>query len=399
MTISLRSDRTSRHATVASTADIRPVGRLLVDAVRNLRGPLPADQTELFIDAVVEAGALHRVGPAIYRRVVNADNAPAGWASELAKVRAAQLFRHMRASADLAPIADTFDRKGIRWVLAKGPAAADLIWPSPDMREYVDIDLFVHPADFAEALAALESLGCALVDRNWPEIRKRKRAELALTAPAGTPIDLHWDMAVPPSLRSAFSTDMIGMLSRRRHTVLGSGVAVFTFDPVDTVLHLAFHAAQAGAARLMWLGDLFYAVRTDGFDIGELMSRAGRARTEVPVTVVLDRADRVLGLPSEIAAGLGECRRRPAARVIRWRDGRVPLPALPGDRNRAADIVSGVRRGTSASALAMFRFLLETRRIDRRVRRHGPDAELLDLEVSDSMARADYLSLVAERAC
>jgi hypothetical protein len=377
------------------SARIRPAAALLIDAVLGLQSPLPQEQTALDVESVVSAADMHRVTPAVYRRAAAAGNAPASWMDALAGMRRAQLARHLRASADLAPIARAFDDGGIRWAVAKGPAAADLIWPHPDMREYVDIDLFVHPTDFEDALATLERLGSRLVDRNWVEVRRCMRAELALVGATGTPVDLHWDMAVPPKLRRAFHTDMAGMLRRSRQATLGSGVVVPVFDPTDTVLHLAFHAAQAGGARLMWLGDLYYAASMEGFDINELAARARRARVEVPVAVVLDRVDRVLGLPG----GLGPFERflaGAAGRLVRRRDSLVSFPGLPGDRSRAVDIASGVRRGAAASAVSMGSFLIESRRITRRVERHGPDVRLLGIDVPDAEARAGYLSRVAQ---
>ncbi|WP_022882161.1 nucleotidyltransferase family protein [Gryllotalpicola ginsengisoli] len=379
------------------SAGLRPLQRLLIDSVRPGRADRPLGELVggVHLGAVVSAGAEHRVTPALARRMRHAPDAPEGWSALLERVRTAQLVRHMRASEDLRILSQTLADGGVPWAVAKGPVAADLIWPSPDMREYYDVDVFVDRHEFPRALELLLAAGCSLVDRNWPELRRTMRAELALKGPAGTHIDLHWDMAVPPKLRSAFRTDMRGMLARSRPATLGSGVGVRVFDPVDTVLHLVFHAAQAGANRLMWIADIHHATALPDFDWGEFAERSAAARTRVPAALVLDRVSRCLGFrtppPEAVLA--------PAARfwgaLVRRKDDSVPFPGLPGDRHLGGVLFSSARDTVTASAVEAAISGWRTRRTERRVDRHGPEERVLYQDVPDVRARRAYLAAVS----
>ncbi|MCH1922241.1 nucleotidyltransferase family protein, partial [Shewanella sp. A3A] len=92
------------------------------------------------------------------------------------------------------------------------------------------------------------------------------------------------------SVRRAFPLDVDVMLARRRHHDL-SAVSLPMLDPEDQALHVAVHAAQAGANRLMWLADVYYASQDVDWD--ELERRSRAARAAVPVALVLDGAYRV----------------------------------------------------------------------------------------------------------
>jgi hypothetical protein len=336
----------------------------------------------------------HRVTPALARRISTAPNAPSSWIAALDVHRHAQLMRHMQASADLAVLSAAFAGADIHWVVGKGPVAADLIWPSPDMREYFDVDVFIGRHDFARAIDLLLDVGYELVDRNWPELLHTMRAEIALRGPAGSHLDLHWNIAVVPELRRAFRVDMTAMLERAVPARLGSGVQVHVFDQVDTVFHLAFHAAQAGANRLMWIADIHHAADSERFDWLELAARARSARTDVPLAMVLARVHRTLGFRNEPPALLLTPADGTWGRLAAGRESRSPFPDLPGDKRRGGLLYSSARptlRGTvrRATASGWARW-----RTERDVERHGPIERSLHRNVPDTRAREEYFAAI-----
>ena len=79
-----------------------------------------------------------------------------------------------------------------------------------------------------------------------------------------------------------------------------------TLDEIDTLVHVATHAAISGGHRLVWLADLDAAIRRlDGVqDAGwdGLVQRARDAGAGLVLAVMLDRARRALGTP--LPAGL-----------------------------------------------------------------------------------------------
>lgn len=378
---------------------LRPLSRLLLDAVRggdgaDVRGALGGTG----IRDVLAAGRLHRVTPAVERVVRGWDDAPGDWHAALAVAKHEQLMRHLRALADLRAVGAALDARDIAWVAVKGPVLAGALWPAVNMREYFDVDVVVDRRRFADALAAVEGAGATLLDRNWPELRRTMRAELAMRAASGTPLDLHWHVAVPRELRRSFRLDMDAMLARRRTVDVG-GLVLPTFDPVDTVVHLAFHAAQSGANRLMWLADVRFALEAPGVTAVELERRARAAGAELAVAMVVDRVRRVLGLPASYVSSGGEPSRVPTwVRVARRRDARSPFPGLPGDRSLGGNEYPAARRGTVDSAVMLVRHHAAARRSGRRHDAGQDVARPLQIEVPDAAARAAYFAEVVGAA-
>nr|WP_240977713.1 nucleotidyltransferase family protein [Planctomonas sp. JC2975] len=343
------------------------------------------------------AASDHRIAPAVSRRLRAGATTP-DWEQAFSAERHQQLFRHMRTHAELAALGASLSEAGIEWLVAKGPVAADVIWPHPDMREYHDLDLFVGAGDFERALGVLLDDGCTLVDRNWPELARTMRAEIALVGPYGTPIDLHWHMAVPRGLRRSFRIDMAEMFSRSRTVTLGNGREVPTFDEVDTALHLGFHSAQAGASKLMWAGDLHYASLSPGFDAGEFVERARRARIDQPIAAVVNRVRSITG-----ERGNPELRRvttpsGPWSRAVMAMERRATFPSLPREGHSGSIPIAGMRPTGIGSMAATARAAMEIRTLERRVRRLGPQDRTLHHDVPDAAARRAYFRIVEHSA-
>lgn len=363
--------------------------RLLVESARgDGAGPLGA-VCDLPIETVAAAAAQHRIAPAVARRVDAAPDSPSSWRGTLRTKRYEQLLRHMQASGDLQVLGGVLGDSEIRWALGKGPMAADLLWPAPDMREYYDVDVFIAPADFERALARLIDAGFVYVDRNWPELRRTMRAEIALRGPAGSHLDLHWDIAVPESLRGAFRTGLPEMLRRSEEAVLGSGTPVRVFDPVDTALHLIFHAAQNGANRLMWIADVWFATRRDEFDWELFVQRAEHVRMCVMAGLVLRRVESTFD-----AVGDGWwplTRRNPAWRRFAGAVGRrANFPSLPGDKHAGGMEFSSARDTLGASAAQALVRTWTLHSIERREAKDPASDRVLHRDVDDVEAREGY---------
>ena len=369
----------------------RPLAQLLVDSVAPsaARGlaPLESISLELLADAAQD----HRVLPAVAKHVSGRPDCPEAWRAPLRRARDEQVVRHLGVLAELSRLGAVLDGADVPWVVGKGPTAAAL-WPAPDMREYYDLDLYVPRAMFRRAVGALEDGGCTGEDRNWPLMATSRRAEYAMRGPLGVHLDLHWDVAVPRGTRRTYRTDPDAMIGRRRAVDLGGGRTAPTFDPVDTVLVLAFHAAQCGAGRLMWLVDVARAVEACGAARAGIGARARAMRVEVPVGLVLDRAARVLGDLGET----GLRRRGALGAATAALDARHGFPDLPGDRHRAGRLYSSARPRAWGTAAALVRDAVADRRIERAIRRGvpGADEKALRHDVPDPAARADYFRFV-----
>lgn len=376
-----------------SRPEPRPLERLLVAAVLVQPGDVVGDLGTLPGSSIREAAHLHRVTPAVHRYLARTPGAPAEWVAELRGPARLQAMRHMLALADLAAMRDVLRGIDCPWAAVKGPVAAELIWPAVSMREYYDVDLLVPRARFAQVLDAFLAAGFAQVDRNWPLLQRSRRAEVAMRGPHGSPIDLHWDIAVPPRLRAAFPTDVAGMLNRARERSVGSALRIPVLDAVDTAVHLAFHAAQGGANRLMWLADVRFAVTSAGFDWDEFARRVRAMRFEVPAALVLARTERTLGFVEPVPGEVLAPARGLWGSMTELRDASVPFPGLPGDEHLGGGLYVSARRRVLASGAALVRHAVGAWRAERHPRTGAPP---LYADIPDEQARRRYLAAVSQ---
>lgn len=365
---------------------------LLVDVAADRR---PADVRRVLslpLPEVLAASDLHRITPAVHRQLRDLPGVPQDWMRAFAHRRHEQVMRHLRAVEDLKVAANAMDDAGIPWVAVKGPVLAEQIWPSPSMRQYMDLDLVVDRHRFTDALAVLRAAGIEQLDRNWPMLAATMRAEVAMQGRFGTVIDLHWDIAVPRQLRRDFRVDVGGMLSRARPIGLrDDSVRVKGLDPVDTVLHLVFHAAQAGAHLLVWLADIRFAVQQDGFDWSELERRACAARFDMPTALVIARADRTLGLDQPMPEWVRRRARSIWGGIAERRERRHPFPGLPGEPHIGGNLYTAARNNLPLSAARLVRSALEVRRIEARERAGKNIERELELDVPDAVSQRSYL--------
>ncbi len=365
------------------------MARLLLDAAFDRPAQRSAALDRATGSEIWEAGRLHRVTPAIARAVRGWDELPDGWAPALRSARERQLLRHLQALEDLKGIGAALDRAGIAWAAVKGATLASVVWPHADMREYFDLDLLVQPAAFRDAVRIVEDVGGRLLDRNWPALRSSRRGELAMVGRHGTHVDVHWHLAVAPSVRRAFPLDVDAMLARRRRREL-SGISVPMLDAEDQALHVAVHAAQAGANRLMWLADAYYVTADVAWD--ELARRSRAARASVPVALVLDRAYRVAGhdgVGSEELAGVAS---NAWGRLARSRDARHPFPGLPGDARLGGGVYAAARPSAAVSAGQLAAKHVQARLIEWRHRAGRDAVRPLQEDVPDVAAREAYFA-------
>ena len=129
-------------------------------------------------------------------------------------------------------------------------------------------------------------------------IRSRRGRRRSTSGPARSrssvgriSVDLHWHVVYKYQDRRWYSIDPDQLFARRR-TVDIAGHRCATFDEVDTVFHLALHAAREGCHRLVWLKDIELAVavgragsRRAGPSLGRGEVRAGDRHRPGPLEV------------------------------------------------------------------------------------------------------------------
>jgi hypothetical protein len=256
----------------------------------------------LAAERVVEAAGYHRVVGCVSASLQGSDAAPDLLASLAAASRRTS-GRTMLATAALRSVRDALGAD-VDWLVVKGPILDAVFYPRPRLRSFTDLDVLVAPSQLEATVELLVAAGYVLADSNWQLIRDRVAGELHLQKEGCAPVDLHWTLLFNEHLRQVFRFDTAAMIGRAR-TFEVAGGPVRTFDAVDTVLHLAVHAALEGGDRLVWLKDIDVAVRA-GVPWDELSARAHDARVQLPVAALLARTARALGtpLPDDLLARL-----------------------------------------------------------------------------------------------
>jgi Uncharacterised nucleotidyltransferase len=246
------------------------------------------------LDPLLQLARFHRVIPFVHRDLRRLPGVDTRTLQALDRHEVMQTANQMQIVTDLAGFATTMASLDVPWITFKGPVAAQLLYPRPELRTYRDLDLLVPRADFTRTVAHLQGSGVEVLDRNWTLISREHRGQLHLTLPLGTVADLHWHLLNRGVVRDAFDLDMTDVLDRTR-TVTVSGLDVRTLDPADALVHLGLHAALAGGDRLIWLKDIERAIAVEAPDWDDVVERALRWGAGAALAVMLRRSARVLG--------------------------------------------------------------------------------------------------------
>jgi hypothetical protein len=368
-----------------------PLARLLLDSIDDsVRGTVSSSAYEGVEAAELESAVfIHKIAPAVYIHLRDSGDAPASLLEPMLQRYQLQVARQLQVSSDLARLSTVLTDAGVAWAAMKGPVLAERLWSRPDLRTYIDLDILVDRRRFGDVLDTLLANGATMVDQNWSLIRQQVRAEVSLTLPNGTALDLHWHVVNQRRLRSQFTFPIADILARSVDAKIG-GTTVPTLDPADTLLHLAYHTAHSGGHRLMWLKDVERATADPDLDWSETLRRARAYHVRLPLAIVLARTANSIGFEvPPPAAAFAPARHSPwgvfAATTDRW----SPVPVLPGDKFSGQLAFKTVRRSTASSLLAA---------VDAVWRRREPafDPTMNELynEVGGHAARAAYLAIV-----
>lgn len=394
---------------VPARAPVRPA--LTAAVPRALRGSLhpdPATARRLVDralqgrqpDQLVTAARYHRVSGFVLA-AVQEDSRYAGLAGRLAPLVRDAEVRHLRACADLRAAGAALDAAGVGWLAFKGPVLVARYHPWPGLRPYADADVLVPASAFPAAVTALGDAGFADGTSNWTFLRDVLAGELTLHAPLGTPLDVHWTFPFRAELRREFAIDVDSAAARARVVPVADGLAVRTFDPVDTLVHLAFHAALDGGHRLVWLKDIERCVAVDAPGWAAVVERAREWRVGPAVGVLLGRSRRVLGTPVP-AAVTRELLAAPGLRLAATLTDRLWPAPHASERGSPARLLARSARGDAAATWRQVRAGLTGLRprnallVLRPAAKPARAATLYEPGGGEP-ARAAYLRAVAER--
>ena len=214
-------------------------------------------------------------------------------------------LRNLRTVADLHELLAVLHRGGIEAVPYTGPALAALLYGNLSLREYVDLDVLVRPADVARASDLLAAAGF-VPHFALPPARLRAHVRLSYVQlferPGHAAVELHWN--VTPRFFS-LPVDVEALWPRLRPLSLG-GRPVLAPAADDLLLLLAAHGAKDGWQRLEWVAAIAEVARDPSLDWGRALAGADRIGGLRLVRVALGLAQALCAapLPGPVAAGV-----------------------------------------------------------------------------------------------
>jgi hypothetical protein len=227
------------------------------------------DNCDLLISQGLEGLALRFAGS-------NGFNIPRRIHDLLREASFTRMARSLEVVGRSTPVLNSLRRANIDFVVTKGPGISALSSSRAD-RSFSDLDLVVHPKEFARCIALLESLGfCERVETSPPRLYFRHlcREAINLRDPTGASIDVHH--ALPPWLWAQRLT--FDLLRSTASPTTLFGVELPTVSPPGNLLVAAFHVVsdhgRPGKTLRCWRDVLVLSSVSRDKDVLEIAQRA-----------------------------------------------------------------------------------------------------------------------------
>jgi hypothetical protein len=245
--------------------------------------------------------------------------------------RAAMAAKGVRQRDELVQLVDAFSRSEIQVLAFKGAVLSELVYSTPGIRDFRDLDLLVREADRERALALLRSMGYAI----QPELSAVERdafhryhfAYTGKHPDRACVVDLHWRLL--PSTWT-IPLDHEALWNRSIEIQLGAG-RLRTFGPEDTLFLQAVHGAKLRWPRLRLVRDFAQtAAAFQDLDWDATLERATRQRARrmflLAAHLSIELCD--APVPSRVRAAIDGDRCVPE--LGRWVEARFASETYPG---------------------------------------------------------------------
>jgi hypothetical protein len=226
-----------------------------------------------------------------------------------------------------------FESERLPMVLLKGAAVAHSGYHDASYRSMTDLDIWVRDEGMPRAVSALESLGLRQEpspERRPDALQQRSGGERIFRPSSGEHgiVELHYGAFQGLWIKRTARPDSEAVW--RRATRIAPGRHAHRLASEDAVLQTGFHVVvnQFGQSPLRGMMDLAVLARAHRIDWDAVAERARAWRLATATWLVLDRANRVIGLPG---CGAALARLRPGrARRGALRALATPMALLSG---------------------------------------------------------------------
>jgi len=306
------------------------------------------------LESLIDAASFHRVSNYLYLLWKDTEGASREVAERFALSYQQSVWNHLRVVAELAQLSQILNDESVPWLVVKGPALAEHLYPRIDLRPYSDLDLVIQPTAFPEAIRTLEGTGYRLLDSNWRLLATELKGELHLLSPLGVLVDAHWNLINDARARNTFRVRTADLFEGSRQVKIGDAL-VSTTASSDNLVYLATHACLAGGDRLIWLKDIEETVIGADVEWDRVVELAGAWGVRSLLGVMLERTRRVLSLPlagediQRIAGG------RSWLEVVRLADRLSPIETIRVEGSPSRITARATRSNPSRSAVELVR--------------------------------------------
>ena len=288
---------------------------LVSRAIGGAGAPLPAVMPEP--RRLLEAAVRHRCLPLL------AAGSGVAADAEMRRVLSTSTARAHFLANRLSALFREFGREGIRALAFKGPAMSLDLYGQVDMRPSDDLDIWVHPRDFAAAGRLLEAGGFIpriVLSPVEAEAHRRAGWDRSYRSAEGDyVVELCTGVAPRYFVRPP---DADCLWERSREVMLG-GVPVRVPAPDALLELLCLHGTKHGWSRLLWVADVAALLRRHQLDGGALDEAFRGHGTSGMVVLGTSLAHRLLG--AEVPRGSVQA--AVMEQTLRYLSGDAPLGA------------------------------------------------------------------------
>ncbi len=250
-------------------------------------------------DYLLAAAKFHGLVPVLAPRLLRqVTSVPERVRFELEQANRRALEGTLALSGELVRVLRNLNTAQVECIPFKGPALAADLWGNFTLRQSMDIDLLVRPAQVGQAVEVLRSCGYT-PESDWKRLFPRA-VELQLKKAGMPPLELQWGIAP-----KCFSVDLaIDACWRRAPRAAFGGQPTLAFAPEDLMLILCIHGWKHAWNRLLWMADVARLMRkSTALDWTALTTRARESGTEGILLLGALLAQRLFGVavPDEIA--------------------------------------------------------------------------------------------------
>jgi hypothetical protein len=243
----------------------------------------------------------HRVRPLLIQSLKTScwDAVPLPSQLELESCYRKIVARNLLFTGELFRLLDVFRKNRIATAAFKGPVLADVVYGDMSVREFVDLDVFVHEADVCKAEQILIARGYKsyIPGREYRSAFLSYYGQQPFCAPTGVMVDLHWRLA---SKNVALPIQSAAVLETLQDVMI-AGRIVPTLALEDLALLLAAHGTMHGWASLLWVCDFAELLRRhQGMDWDAIFVRAQQAHSSRPLLLAILLASILLDAPAPL---------------------------------------------------------------------------------------------------